>query len=462
MSTAHRTTRLPLSVSPQQLLALASASGAGHRVGGCCRSAGQLRNLDLGLFVLTEAVLISREDAICGCKQWVWVFLGIALVVSGASAQATASPTPQQPTLSSVTSLQCPSRTLCVGIGFAGPNLVTSRSPRSGTHGWAAETIDGGRLLKLLSCVSAHWCLAVDHQDRIWTSTDPARGAASWKLAPGGRAGVLDNVSALSCPTPRLCVGVAGHYVISSVRPGHGGSAWRQALVNQDASAEAIDCPTATRCAAGYDGQVLTTTDPTAHTPWMRTRLERRSRGVGPVSVSCASRTRCVVSYGDKDAFNTTSLAVGTATWHRSRLGPSLRAGHPARLLELSCTTADVCAAIRDDGSIWASPSPGLSGERYWKRVAVDGPVATVIDPLLSIACVRGQLCVATDRYGRALTANAITKLRAWRRQTIGSPYTAASTQPRDPEKPSARAASASGGCHRRSRSGLRWAPSAR
>jgi hypothetical protein len=326
-----------------------------------------------------------------------------------------------------VTSLQCPSRTLCVGIGVAGPNLVTSRAPRSGTSGWTAETIDHGRLLKSLTCASARWCLAVDQQNRVLVSTDPARGAASWRIAPGGPAKVLNNGPTLSCPTSHLCVGVAGHYVITSTQPDRGGTARRQARVNQDAPATAIDCPSTTLCvAASYDGQVLTSRHPTAPTAWAHTRLSNSPQGFQHVSVSCASTTRCVVTAGIGYAFSTTNLDAATATWHPAHLGPSrLGRRNPLLWLTASCTTSDVCAAAANDGSIWASPAPSASTERHWTRVAVDGPVTTITDRIISIACVRGNLCVATDADGHALSANAITQPAAWRRQTIGRPLPA-------------------------------------
>jgi hypothetical protein len=84
--------------------------------------------------------------------------------------------------------------------------------------------------------------------------------------------------------------------------------------------------------------------------------------------------------------------------------------------------TSDVCAAAANDGSIWASPAPGGPTRRHWTHVAVDGPVAAITDPLISIACVRGNLCVATDADGHALSANAVTRSGAWRGQTIGRP----------------------------------------
>lgn len=177
-------------------------------------------------------------------RYWFLALVGAALVVIGSSGDATASPTPRRTTLTSVRNLQCPSPTLCVGIDDGGPsNLVTSRAPRLGTARWVAQTIDQGRWLRVLTCASAHWCLAVDQRDRVLISTDPARGGISWKIAPGGRAGHLDNVWSLSCPTAHLCVGVAGHYVVSSRDPERGGDGWRQALVNQNAPADAIDCP---------------------------------------------------------------------------------------------------------------------------------------------------------------------------------------------------------------------------
>ena len=362
-------------------------------------------------------------------RYCVWVLAGTALAVSG-SVWAVATAAPQQLGLSSVSSLRCPSRTLCVGIGVGGPNLVTSRRPRRGPDGWRFETVDAGRLLKLLTCASVRWCLAVDQQDRVLISINPARGAAGWRLAPGGRAGHLDNVAALSCPTPRLCVGVAGHYVITSTRPDRGGSAWHQALVNPDTPADAIDCPSSRLCvAAGVEGQVLTSHNPTARTAWRHAALDVPGRGPGPASVSCASITRCVLSEPGGYVFSTTNLNAAAVKWHRARLGPS-RLGPrpplsriPSPALMVSCTRADVCAIANDD-SVWASPAPGPDSRRRWTRVVAHARVTTT-DRLISIACVRGQLCVATDADGHALSANAVTRPGAWRRQTIGRPLTA-------------------------------------
>jgi hypothetical protein len=327
-----------------------------------------------------------------------------------------------QPSLLTVTSLQCPSSSLCVGIAAGGANLVTSRAPRSGIAGWTAQTIDGARRLRLLSCASVRWCVAVDQQDRVLISTDPARGAASWRPAPGGPASHLDNVGSLSCPTARLCIGVAGHYVISSVDPRRGGAAWPQALVNPNAPTDAVDCPTTTRCiAAAIDGQVLTSSDPTGRSAWKTARLARLVRPIGSDSVSCASSSECVVAVGNGQLFSTTNLDTPAPSWNQARLPTNLLPRHQPLRLTVSCTAADVCAAVGNDGSVWASPAPSRSGQRRWRRVAVDPEVAGIPDALTTLACVSGPLCVAADQDGHLLTASAITRPGAWRQQPIGT-----------------------------------------
>ena len=282
----------------------------------------------------------------------------------------------------------------------------------------------------MLTCASAHWCLAVDHRNRVLISTDPARGAASWKIAPGGPAKHLVDVGSLSCPTSRLCVGVAGRYVVSSTHPDRGGTAWRQALVNPDAPALAIDCPSASSCVAvSSNDRVMTSSDPTARTAWTSRRLENESGGRG--SVSCASTTQCVVSDGSGNVFSTTDLNATHPTWQRDRLGLSRYGASRPLEVRVSCTTSDVCAAAGDDGSVWASSAPpSTSTVRHWTRVALNGSITAPYKVLGSIDCVRGQLCVTTDADGHALSANAITRPGAWRRQTIGQPRSQASIAP--------------------------------
>jgi hypothetical protein len=348
-------------------------------------------------------------------KLWAAAAVVVCIALTGSVGSAAVSQTSRP---GGVTGLQCPSRTLCVGIGRRSANLLTLRTPHSGAARWVAQSIDGGRALRLLACASARWCVAVDQQNHVLVSTDPRRGAVSWHLARGGPGRHLGNVGELACPSSSLCVGVAGHYVITSVQPSRGGTAWRQALVNPGAWEFSVGCPMISRCVAvSDDGQVLTTSDPTGRRPWTTTRLERAVRPIGSQSVSCASATQCVVTVGDDRVFSTSDLQTARPTWHQVRLEPEPAAGRLRLSVVVSCTSADVCAAAGNDGSVWASVVPGLSGHRAWKRVAFDRRAATHGHAAPTIACAPAGLCVVVEGNGDVLSANAIARPGAWRRQ---------------------------------------------
>jgi hypothetical protein len=349
---------------------------------------------------------------------------GAVLVASALVGQAGGQPTSPPPLLTPVTNLQCPTTTLCLGIAGEGgkvtrPNIIVSRAPRS--RRWITETIDGGRRLRVLTCRSARWCLAFDQQDRVVISTDPAHSAASWRLAPGGPGRHLDNVQQLSCPSVHLCVGLAGHYVVSSVAPHRGGMAWSQLLVNPDVPAFTVQCPAITQCvAANPDGQFLASSDPTSRTAWKHDRLDRSARNLVSATLSCASVSQCVVAFGDGRVFSTTNLTSSAPAWSQARLGSSQLPDRPVTL-SVSCTTTNVCAAAAGQ-SVWASPTPGSAGQRRWRRVATSAGTMTAGDALNSIACVTGQLCVAVDEAGHVLSSRSVTQPGSWRRQTIAEP----------------------------------------
>jgi hypothetical protein len=185
--------------------------------------------------------------------------------------------------------------------------------------------------------------------------------------------------------------------------------------VNQDAPADAIDCPSSTLCvAAGVEGQVLTSRDPTARTPWRHTALDAPRGGPGRSSVSRASLTRCVVTepgamcQHNRSQRSRSDMASCTPGPQPPRCGarPLSRIPTPAPLS--ACRTADVCA-VASDGSVWASTARAPGGRRRWTRVVSEPRGATMNYQLISLACVRGQLCVATDADGHALSASAVT-----------------------------------------------------
>ena len=172
--------------------------------------------------------------------------------------------------------------------------------------------------------------------------------------------------------------------------------------------------------ATNPDGQLLTSSDPTGRTAWKLVRRDRSGQNLVSASLSCASATQCVVAFGDGRVFSTTNLTASAPTWDQTQLGSSHLPDRPVPL-SVSCTTANVCAAAAG-GSVWASPAPGRSGQRRWRRVAIDAGATGAGDALNSVACVAGQLCVAVDRAGHVLSSRAITQPGSWRRHTISDP----------------------------------------
>jgi hypothetical protein len=126
-----------------------------------------------------------------------------------------------------------------------------------------------------------------------------------------------------------------------------------------------------------------------------------------------------VVTFGDGRVFSTSDLGSAHTTWHEARLGSDGAAGRVRLSLVVACTSADICAAGGDEGTVWASPAPGPAGQRDWKRVADDRGDATGAYESPSIACAPAGLCVVVEPDGRVLSANAITRPDAWRQRSI-------------------------------------------
>jgi hypothetical protein len=63
-------------------------------------------------------------------------------------------------------------------------NVVTSTDPRAGAAAsWTVKNVDADNELTSVSCPSASLCVAVDYGGNVLTSTDPGRGAAAtWRI----------------------------------------------------------------------------------------------------------------------------------------------------------------------------------------------------------------------------------------------------------------------------------------
>jgi hypothetical protein len=105
----------------------------------------------------------------------------------------------------------CPVRGFCavlstVGDGTGNGKLSVSTDPSRGASSWKTLTIDSGHGLTAISCTSARQCVAVDAAGRILTSSKPTT-ASTWRVART----VSDPLEAISCPSSKLCVAVGAN-----------------------------------------------------------------------------------------------------------------------------------------------------------------------------------------------------------------------------------------------------------
>ena len=100
-----------------------------------------------------------------------------------------------------MTGVSCVTTTFCVGVDENG-NVVTSTDPGGSPTDWTTVNVDGTTTLTGVSCVSVSLCVAVDRAGNVLTSASPGSGASSWTRRHVDAAGL----SSVVCPSSGLCV----------------------------------------------------------------------------------------------------------------------------------------------------------------------------------------------------------------------------------------------------------------
>jgi WD40 repeat protein len=166
-----------------------------------------------------------------------------------------------------ITSIACPSSTLCVAVDNAG-NVLTSNG---GTSAWTAAAVAPGQALTGVSCPTTTLCVAVGAGGIVLTSTNPGGGAGAWS-ATSAEPGV--GLGGVSCPSRHLCVATdsAGN-VLTDDPAGTGTWTINPLPVNPGSSAIAPACASSTLCLISYGAGVLSSTDPRTPSTWTATAL---------------------------------------------------------------------------------------------------------------------------------------------------------------------------------------------
>jgi hypothetical protein len=267
-----------------------------------------------------------------------------------------------QTTLLPTTGVSCADPSLCVAVDQGG-NVIVSTNPGGGAAAWTLSGIDGLASLSGISCPDEHLCVAVGSTTAagypagvVLTSTDPADGPDTWKVVTLNASGL----TAVSCPSPSLCVALdGGGEVVTSTDPTGGAGAWSSAGVDSTVSnTTAISCPSAYLCVAvDSDGNVLTSTNPTGGAgAWTLTNVSPDITGEPQfASVACPSMTFCVIGDFSNSVLVSSDPTGGSGAWTPVQVSQD-----EIEIFGLSCPSNRFCVGV--DGSdnihIYRDPSP--------------------------------------------------------------------------------------------------------
>jgi photosystem II stability/assembly factor-like uncharacterized protein len=297
---------------------------------------------------------------------------------------------------SAVTSVSCPTLTVCVALG-GGRTVLASDD---GGLTWKLRprfTISGDRSspsLSAMQCMTTSRCLALTSDSTVASTAD---GGTTWHLIPGFFAHAFPmTATAFDCASPAVCVIVGTNTgphlstVPVALATSDGGVTWNMISFPQGLPGNPADvsCPTVVQCYVVTDnlspvvvslvlnGNHWSMSNVGAVDPSLRPSVD--GPGLSGNSIQCATDTQCIVVGGANALFSQASPAVnltedGGTTWRTLNLGILIP-------VDPACPTPSFCVALDDntpDGLNPESNPTGLSdavivsrdGERTWSVV---------------------------------------------------------------------------------------------
>jgi hypothetical protein len=266
----------------------------------------------------------------------------------------------------SLNGVSCASESLCVAVGYEG-SVFVSTDPTGGANAWSVGEINtggGATHLTAVSCPSPTLCVAVSggsnnsNGGKVLTSTNPASG--NWQATELGSS--LD-LRGVSCGSPSLCVAVAREgRIFVSTNPTGGASAWSEVGAPGGAGdLEGVSCIAYLLCAAGnLTGNVLTSTDPAGGATWSEANA---GGSVQITGVSCPTASRCVAVDNNGDVLTSTDPTGGADSWHFENLVPfrpteGTEEQTRNALFGASCASTSLCALVGSDSRIFTATDP--------------------------------------------------------------------------------------------------------
>lgn len=196
--------------------------------------------------------------------------------------------------------ISCPTTTLCVMVGEG--YVETSTDPAGGSGAWLVSNVETpasyGEGLTSVSCPSESLCVATDSSGNVLTSTDPTGGVGAWNTADVDG---THRIISVSCASVSFCVADdSDGAILSSDDPTGGPHAW-QAHTTVEGFYGTLDCSSTSLCvAAGYTNDATGCSSQTfteAGVPWTLTTDCAGGGIFSPDGVlTCPSAVLCLAS----------------------------------------------------------------------------------------------------------------------------------------------------------------------
>lgn len=268
--------------------------------------------------------------------------------------------------------------------------------------------------LSAVSCPSPRLCVAVDQSGFVLTTTNPTGGIRPWTKPARIDSAANAPLTGISCPTVRLCVAVdAAGNVITSTRPTGGSRAWSHPAHVDPTNAPGggaagllgISCASPSMCVAvdgGTPGNVVSSSTPThGAAAWKLT-------AVGGVlnSITCPATTVCIAAGSQR--YLSTSPTGGPGSWKAT----GVQAGGGV-FSDINCSSLTLCLA-----SGYSDSSTGLitratdphGGPSAWSTTAAElsppNPGTGLLD---GVGCMGTAICIASDSADNVFTSTAPT-----------------------------------------------------
>jgi hypothetical protein len=302
--------------------------------------------------------------------------------------------------------ISCPSTTLCVAVDGEGNAIVTTE-PTAGASAWHVAKIDPNvtsmrkaQDFATVSCPTTSFCVVMDELSDLITTTEPTGGASKWKIEQRER--LVSTFTALACANESLCVAANDvaegcNCLLSSTNPSGGWAAWPVVAIDPGPLGfiSSFSCPSASLCVGtDVEGRIISSATPGAG-PWAFS--SPITGGEILTGMSCASSTLCVAA-GYGRVYVSTKPAGGSGEW------TALDIDAENRLAAVTCAPGTtLCVAVDGKGALLATTNPTGGAGSWGNPVQVDESTVDEPDRMSAVSCSSASLCVAGDELGKVL-----------------------------------------------------------